>query len=254
MKPSNDSRSIFGIEIHAWNYTQAVAQVVTWAREGQSRCIYATSVHGLIEAMDHADFAEVLQQADMITPDGMPLVWVLRLKGYREQERVYGPTLTLHLLAAAAQAGLPVGFFGSRPEVLDALSARMRDRFPGLEIAYRCSPPFRDLSAQEDAAIVEAINSTGLRILFIGLGCPKQERWINAHRGTISAAMVAVGAAFDFHAGTKRQAPAWMQGMGLEWLFRLFQEPGRLWRRYFYITPRFILLSIAELLALRRKP
>lgn len=242
------SSSILGVPIHITSYAQATEQILTWARAGESRCVYAANVHVVMEAQDHADFLEVLQRADLCTPDGMPLVWMLRLKGYRSQPRVYGPTLTLHLLAAAAERGIPVGFLGSTPEVLEALIARMQERFPALSIPYAFSPPFRPLTVQEDAEILEGIRTAGVRILFIGLGCPKQERWVDAHRERAVSVMVAVGAAFDYLAGTKRQAPAWMQRFGLEWLFRLLHEPGRLWKRYLRSNPRFIILALTELI------
>lgn len=242
------SSSILDVPIHATSYTEATDQILAWARAGESRCVYAANVHSVIEAQDHGDFLDLLRRADLNTPDGMPLVWMLRLKGHRAQERVYGPALTLHLLAAAAAVGFPVGFFGSSPEVLDMLVTRMRERFPGLNISYIFSPPFRPMTAQEDAAIIEDIRAASVRILFIGLGCPKQERWADAHRETVGAVKIAVGAAFDFHAGVKPQAPAWMQRAGLEWLFRLLHEPGRLWKRYLHSNPRFIILALRELL------
>jgi N-acetylglucosaminyldiphosphoundecaprenol N-acetyl-beta-D-mannosaminyltransferase len=198
-------------------------------------------------------FRELTTAYDGFPPDGMPLVWMLRLKGHRAQPRVYGPTLTLHLLAAAAAKGVPVGFFGGTPEVLDSLSQRMTARYPGLKIVFAYSPPFRPLDDREDEEVVAALRASGARLLFVGLGCPKQERWIDAHRQQVRAVMVGVGAAFDFHAGVKRQAPAWMQRLGLEWLFRLGQEPRRLWRRYFYNNPRFLLLALADLLGFGKK-
>lgn len=239
---------VIGAPVHATSYGRATAQVIVWAREGRARCVFAANVHVVVEANDHPDFMRILRQADLVAPDGMPLVWMLRLKGYRRQERVYGPTLMLYVLEAAARAGIPVGFLGGRPEVLEALTKRVQARFPDLRVVFAFSPPFRSLTAEEDEQIVAAIGASGARILFVGLGCPKQERWIDAHRGRIPAVMLAVGAAFDFHAGAKRQAPAWMQRCGLEWLFRLFQEPGRLWKRYLYANPRFILLAIGDLL------
>jgi N-acetylglucosaminyldiphosphoundecaprenol N-acetyl-beta-D-mannosaminyltransferase len=206
-----------------------------------------------MEARDSARFAEVVNRADMVTPDGMPLVWMIRMKGHHDQERVYGPTLMLHVLAAAAREKLPVGFYGSRPEVLSALLKRIQARFPGLNVAFSCSPPFREISAEEDLAVVQQINRSGVRVLFVGLGCPKQEIWMAEHRGKVNAVMIGVGAAFDFHAGLKPQAPSWLQGVGLEWLFRLFIEPRRLWKRYLYHNPRFVFLAMADLLGLLKK-
>jgi N-acetylglucosaminyldiphosphoundecaprenol N-acetyl-beta-D-mannosaminyltransferase len=156
-------------------------------------------------------------------------------------------------LEAAAQENLPVGFYGGSPEVLNMLIKRMQARYEGLNVAFSCSPPFREMSREEDLAIIEQINQSGVRILFVGLGCPKQEIWMAEHRGKVKAVMLGVGAAFDFHAGTIPQAPAWMQRVGLEWLFRLGTEPRRLWKRYLYHNPRFIFLAVADLLGLLKK-
>jgi N-acetylglucosaminyldiphosphoundecaprenol N-acetyl-beta-D-mannosaminyltransferase len=206
-----------------------------------------------MEAHDVPEFREVLNCADLITPDGMPLVWMMRLKGVKNQQRTYGPTLMLYVLEMAARQQIPVGFYGAEPVTLDMLSRRMKTAYPDLQIAYAFSPPFRPLAEQELAQIRQQIIQSGARILFVGLGCPRQELWIHSQRGCIPAVMIAVGAAFDFHAGVKPQAPAWMQRIGLEWLFRLLVEPRRLWKRYLYRIPRFIVLAIADLLGLLKR-
>ncbi|MDO9301263.1 MAG: WecB/TagA/CpsF family glycosyltransferase, partial [Anaerolineales bacterium] len=187
-----------------------------------------------MEAHDSSEYRQVINSADLVTPDGMPLVWMLRLKGHPDQQRVYGPTLMLHVLEVAARENVAVGFYGSLPEVLQSLLARMEDRFPSLKVAYSFSPPFQEMSQEEEVEVVKRINDSSVRILFVGLGCPKQEKWMAEHRGRINAVMLGVGAAFDFHAGVKSQAPAWMQKIGLEWFYRLVTEPRRLWRRYLY--------------------
>jgi N-acetylglucosaminyldiphosphoundecaprenol N-acetyl-beta-D-mannosaminyltransferase len=179
----------------------------------------------------------------------MPLVWVLRRLGLKDQNRVYGPDLTLSVCRAAADAGIPVGLYGGTPEALDALQKVYQERLPQLQIAYAYSPPFRPLTRDEDEAIVQAINRSGARIVFVGLGCPKQEQWVAGHRDRVQAVMLAVGAAFDFHSGRVEQAPRWMQRSGLEWLFRLLMDPRRLWRRYFKHNPRFLWLIAWQLLA-----
>jgi N-acetylglucosaminyldiphosphoundecaprenol N-acetyl-beta-D-mannosaminyltransferase len=203
-----------------------------------------------MEAHDSPEFQKMVNAADLVTPDGMPLVWVLRHKGHPQQSRVYGPELTLKLVEAAAVQSVPVGFYGSTPEVLEQMTAKFRALFPALRVAYSFSPPFRPLTIEEDQFIINEINTSGARILFVGLGCPRQERWVAEHKGQVQAVMLAVGAAFDIHAGFKPQAPAWMQKIGLEWLFRLVTEPERLWRRYFYIVPRFLWLVSLELIGL----
>jgi N-acetylglucosaminyldiphosphoundecaprenol N-acetyl-beta-D-mannosaminyltransferase len=206
----------------------------------------------LMEAFDSSEFAKVVQSADLVTPDGMPLVWMMRLRGVRRQERVYGPTLMMKVIDAAARQGVPVGLYGSTPQALGLLIESLRDKCPGLTVAYSFSPPFGPLSPDEDRQVVEDLNRSGARILFVGLGCPKQERWMAEHRDRIDAVMLGVGAAFDFHAGRISQAPRWIQTLGLEWLFRLAVEPRRLWRRYLYHNPRFVILAIADLLGLLR--
>jgi N-acetylglucosaminyldiphosphoundecaprenol N-acetyl-beta-D-mannosaminyltransferase len=157
-------------------------------------------------------------------------------------------------LEMAASENIPVGFYGGDADTLKKLVARMQASYPGLNVAYSFSPPFRALTYQENEDICQQIRSSGVRILFIGLGCPKQERWMAAHRGRIPAVMLGVGAAFDFHSGAVRQAPGWMQVSSLEWLYRFFQEPRRLWKRYVIHNPRFVILALAELLGIIRTP
>ncbi|WKZ34317.1 MAG: WecB/TagA/CpsF family glycosyltransferase [Anaerolineales bacterium] len=229
-----------------------VAQVVDWAQAGGSYYACFANVHVLMEAYDSSDFSKIINGADLVLPDGMPLVWMMRLKGARSQQRVYGPTLMLQVLESAARENIPVGFYGGTPEVLNALVVRMKARCTGLDVVYSYSPPFRELSQREEDEIVLSIDQSGARILFIGLGCPRQEIWMARHRGRINAVMLGVGAAFDFHSGFKPQAPLWTQNIGLEWLFRLLTEPRRLWRRYLYHNSRFIFLAIADLLGFLR--
>lgn len=244
---TNSMTSIINVNVNHTEYDLAADQICCWAERGSSRYVCAANVHMLMEAHDSRDFQTVVNEADLVTPDGTPLVWMMRLKGVRDQQRVYGPTLMLHVLEAAAQKNIPVGFFGSTQPVLDRLLEQMQARYQELQVAYSCSPPFRELSLEEDQKIITQINGSGTRILFVGLGCPRQEKWMAEHRGRIQAVMIGVGAAFDFHAGLKRQAPAWMQNIGLEWLFRLSAEPRRLWKRYLYHNPRFIVLALADL-------
>ena len=169
----------------------------------------------------------------------------------RNATRVYGPGLTPRLLARAADEGVPVGFYGGSPEVIEALRAVASQRWPELQIAYAVSPPFRPLEQAEDEEIVRTIVASGARLLFVGLGCPKQERWMHEHRDRLPLVQLGVGAAFDFLAGTKRQAPAILQRAGLEWLFRLATEPRRLWRRYLRHNPRFVVLFGAQVVRAR---
>ena len=160
--------------------------------------------------------------------------------------RSYGPDLTLHVCEAAAREGIPVGLYGGTPEALAGLQEAYRSRFPQLRVVYAYSPPFRSLTSAEDEAVAREIRESGARIVLVGLGCPKQELWVAEHRGRVPAVMLAVGAAFDFHSGRVRQAPRWMQRAGLEWLYRLFREPRRLWKRYFKHNPRFVWLVFRQ--------
>jgi N-acetylglucosaminyldiphosphoundecaprenol N-acetyl-beta-D-mannosaminyltransferase len=246
--------TILGCNIGEINYESATQLILGLARKRESRYVCVANVHMVMEAYDDAEFLQIVNAADLVTPDGMPLVWVMRLQGLRPQERVYGPALTQFVLEAANREGIPVGFYGSTPQTLEKLKRKVQERYPSLKIAYLYAPPFRPLTTEEDEEVVRAINDSGTRILFVGLGCPKQERWMAAHKGRVQAVMLGVGAAFDFLAGVKPQAPHWMQCAGLEWLFRLLTEPRRLWRRYLYHNPRFVLLVLLQLLGLRRYP
>ena len=243
-----DKKSILGIQVTGTNYEICTKAIVSWAEELSVRNIYAANAHMLVEAYDSPEFRDIVNSADIVTPDGMPLVWALRLKGFPDQERVYGPTLMLKVLEEASKEQIPVGFYGAKPDVLESLVERMKGRFPDLPVVYSYSPPFQEMTAEEDAEVCSIIQGSGVRILFVGLGCPKQERWIADHFGKINTVMIGVGAAFDFHSGTIRQAPSWIQKMGLEWFFRMTQEPNRLWKRYLFTNPRFMFLLIRELM------
>ena len=242
------ARRILGMRVDASTYARAVQAILEMAETGGGTTCVAT-VHMVMEAHDDPAFQRLVNAADLVTSDGMPLVWTLRARGLREAERVYGPDLMPAVCAAAAARGVPVGLYGGSPDVIAELPQRLAERFPGLRIAFASSPPYRALTPAEDAAVALAIRESGARVLFVGLGCPKQERWMAAHRERRPCAMVGVGAAFDFLAGAKRQAPRWMQRAGLEWLFRLASEPRRLWRRYAIHNPRFVWRVLRETLS-----
>jgi N-acetylglucosaminyldiphosphoundecaprenol N-acetyl-beta-D-mannosaminyltransferase len=246
------SRRILGARVDATSYVDAVNRVTAWARLGESRYVCAASMNNIMEAHDSPEFKAIHNAADLVTPDGTPLVWGLRLLGLKHASRVYGPDLTPALLAAAERDDIPVGFYGASQEVLDRLLEVVKARWPKLDVRYALSPPFRPLTDEEDATVVRDINSSGTRILFVGLNTPKQDRWMAAHRGRVDAVMIGVGAAFDFLAGTKPQAPRWLMPLGLEWLFRLITEPGRLWKRYTKHVPRFAVLLTLQVLIGRR--
>jgi N-acetylglucosaminyldiphosphoundecaprenol N-acetyl-beta-D-mannosaminyltransferase len=199
-------------------------------------------MHGLMEAHDDPDFRAAMNTADLANPDGMPIVWALRSFGYSHATRIYGPDATADLLRAAQEYGIPVGFYGGDEPTLTRLIEGVERQNPGIKVAFCMSPPFRALTPEEDEAVVREIADSGVQWLFVGLGCPKQEKWVLAHRYRIPAVMLAVGAAFDFLAGTKPQAPRWVMRSGLEWAFRLASEPRRLAGRYLRNIPRFIVL------------
>jgi N-acetylglucosaminyldiphosphoundecaprenol N-acetyl-beta-D-mannosaminyltransferase len=215
------------------------------ALDGGYVCV--ATVHMVMEAHDDPEFAAKVNAAELVVPDGMPLVWMQKRLGAQEASRVRGNDLTINLCRYAEGAGMSVGFYGGRQEVLEAIEARADRDFPTLKIAYAYAPPFRKLSEEEDAKVVAGIERSAPDILFVGLGCPKQENWMAAHRGEVKAVMVGVGAAFDFYAGNLREAPRWLSNLGLEWLFRLAMEPRRLWRRYLVLNPRFMWLAARQL-------
>jgi N-acetylglucosaminyldiphosphoundecaprenol N-acetyl-beta-D-mannosaminyltransferase len=246
--------SVLGMRVSETSYKHASALVIAWAKQHASRYVCVASVNNVMESYDSALFQKVMNEADLVTPDGMPVVWSLRMLGVKGATRVYGPDLTQSILELAAKDGIPVGFYGGAPASLQQLVQVSKERFAGLQIAYMFSPPFRPLTTTEDDQVVSDVNSSGARILFIGLNTPKQDYWMAAHRDRIQAVMVGVGAAFDFLAGVKRQAPMWMRNVGLEWLFRLVTEPRRLWKRYLKHNPRFIVLLALQLLGARRFP
>jgi N-acetylglucosaminyldiphosphoundecaprenol N-acetyl-beta-D-mannosaminyltransferase len=242
-----ETRRVLGMRVDATSYEHAATEILGWASSGESRYVCIATVNNVIEAHDNPAYQRVMEHADLVTPDGMPLVWGLGLLGVRGATRVYGPDLTPILCERAAAAGIPVGFYGSTPEVLADLTTNLARRCPDLQVGYTYSPPFRPQTPDEDAVVRERIAQSGVRLLFVGLGTPKQELWMAAN-GDVRTVMVGVGAAFDFIAGHKRQAPNLLQDLGLEWLFRLFNEPRRLWRRYLYRNPRFVVLFAAQLL------
>ncbi len=240
------STSILGVRFDALSTDQAADQLVDWAEAGEARYACFSNAHGAVEAQDDPAFADVLNGADLNLPDGMSIVREMRARGIAQLDRVYGPDATLAVAERAARRGVPVALYGSTQAVLDALRERLPQKAPGLDIVAAISPPFRPLTAGEAEAYDSQIRDSGARIVFVGLGCPRQERWVAAHAETTGAVCLAVGAAFDFHAGLLRQAPRWVQRAGLEWAFRLAMEPRRLWRRYARAVPRFLIDTARE--------
>jgi len=248
MECNTPAVNILGTRVDPTSYHEATAVIADWAAHNLSKYVCVATVSQVMEGHDEPAFQAVMNEADLVTPDGMPLVWGLRLLGCKGATRVYGPDLTPIVLARAAADGLPVGFYGGSPEVLKQFVQVMTARFAELQIVYAYSPPFRALTPEEDHRIVREINSSGARILFVAIGNPRQELWMAAHRGKVQGVMLGVGAAFDFLAGAKPQAPRWMMRIGTEWIFRLVTEPRRLWKRYLKHNPRFVLLFLLQLL------
>lgn len=246
--------NVLGARVAAVSRDAAAEHICARAVLGEGGYICAAPVHSIMEGFDDPSFRQVLNEAALVVPDGLPVAVALRLQGFRGQPRVAGPDLMLELCRRAAASGIPVGFYGSSDECLALLRERLPAKAPGLVIAYTFSPPFRALSEEEDAAIVDEIQASGTRLLFIGLGCPRQEIWMRDHQHRLSAVMVGVGAAFDFHAGLLKRAPTWMQRTGLEWFYRLVMEPRRLWWRYLKHNPRFVLNTGLQAIGLRKFP
>jgi N-acetylglucosaminyldiphosphoundecaprenol N-acetyl-beta-D-mannosaminyltransferase len=246
---------VLGVFVDAVDYRGAVGAVEGWIDAGARHYVCVANVHGVMEAHRDETLRAVYNGAGLSVPDGMPLVWVGRLKGEPVRDRVYGPDLTLELCALAARRGFSCYFYGGAEGVAERLGEALQSRFPGMKVAGWDSPPFRALTEEEQAASVDRVNRSRPDIVFVGLGCPKQERWMAAHRPRLRApALVGVGAAFDFHTGRLAQAPAWMQSRGLEWVFRLVHEPRRLWYRYLVFNSMFVLRVACELAGLRRYP
>lgn len=241
-------QQILGMNVDCTSYAHTIETIRDWAQRDLSKYVCVAPVSSVMEAYDSDEFRRVMNEADLVTPDGVPLVWSLRCLGLRQASRVYGPDLTLRLLAMAEASALAVGFYGGDPQTLARLRQLIGSRFPALEVAYSCSPPFRQLTPQEAGQVVDEINASRASILFIGLGSPKQDYWMAAHKGRVHSVMIGVGAAFDFLAGTKRQAPRWMMKIGMEWFFRLASEPRRLLKRYLKHNPRFVVLFALQLL------
>ena len=251
--PLPPKANILGVGVSITDYAAVVEHVLAAAREQRALSVSACAVHVLMAAIDDPAFAAVLNRFEIVAPDGQPVRWGLSWTRQAElSDRVYGPTLMLRSCEAAARAQLPVYLYGSRPATLQLLAARLNQRAPGLQIAGTRAGRFRPLTDTEQAEDARAIRDSGARIVFVGMGAPRQEWWIFHMRNRIPLPMLALGAAFDFHAGLVPQAPPVLQRAGLEWLFRLTREPSRLWRRYLTVTPRYLPLIASQALGFRQ--
>ena len=244
----DDRTEILGVGVSSVNLDDAVARIERWIGERSRNYVCVTGVHGVMECQRDQRLRSIHNDAGMVTPDGMPLVWFSRLTGRSHTQRVYGPDLMRKLTAVSNLRGYRQFYYGGTVGVTGKLTHVLLRKYPQLKVVGALCPPFRELTPEEDAAIVATVNAARPDIVWVGLSTPKQELWMARQLGLIDApVMIGVGAAFDFLAGTKRQAPCWMQRNGLEWLFRLCTEPRRLWRRYAYIVPGFLILATSEL-------
>lgn len=240
------SGCILGTRVDAPGWDDAICMVLEWARYSKHRQVFFANVHMLVTAQRDTSLREALAAADLVCPDGMPVAWVMRSRVRPEQERINGPDFMWRLCSEAASAGIGIYLYGSTESTLTELVSRLNDELPGLRVCGTYAPPFRPLNSEEEAEVIRHICESGAGIVFIGLGCPKQEIWAQTIKSRVPAVLLAVGAAFDYHAGTLRRAPPWMRKVGMEWLFRLALEPRRLWRRYLVTNALFAKELIRE--------
>lgn len=244
---------VLGVHVSAVNMPIAVQTIESWIDRREHQYVCITGVHGVMESQRDPWLKQIHNASGMATPDGMPMVWMNRLRGNSHVSRVYGPDLMLEICRRSEKTGWKHYFYGGAPGVSEKLAERLRGQFPELKVVGLHCPPFRALTPEEDREVISAINASGADIVWVGLSTPKQEYWMSGHLGRIAApVMIGVGAAFDFHAGLKSQAPRWMQKTGLEWFYRLCTEPRRLWKRYLVNNPLFVWNVGLQLLGLKR--
>jgi N-acetylglucosaminyldiphosphoundecaprenol N-acetyl-beta-D-mannosaminyltransferase len=247
LKTSAEVTRVLGIPVDLINMQSAVATIISWARGNEGHYVCVRDVHGIMQAQRDAELRKIHEDAAMVTPDGMPLVWLSRLRADESVGRVCGSDLVDALCAASVKDGLAHYFYGGKSGVAELMATRLKAKYPGLKVVGTFCPPFGALPPDEDAAILEAISAAKPHVVWVGLSSPKQEYWMRDHVGRIpGATLIGVGAAFDFHTGAVARAPRWMQTAGLEWLHRLFSEPTRLWRRYIVMAPQFALRALGE--------
>ena len=232
---------VLGVNVSAIDMSDALAAFEQWIADRSRTYVCVTGVHGVMESQRDSELTEIHNASGLTTPDGMPMVWCGRFAGARNMTRVYGPDLMLEVCRRGASEGWKMFFYGAAPGVPEILADRLAARHPGLGVVGTFSPPYRDLTAEEQREIAVQINDAAPDVVWVGLSTPKQERWMSQFRPLLDApVLVGVGAAFDIHAGNLPQAPRWMQSSGLEWAYRLGREPRRLWRRYLSNNPRFV--------------
>jgi N-acetylglucosaminyldiphosphoundecaprenol N-acetyl-beta-D-mannosaminyltransferase len=239
-------KPFINLQINRGRYRDFIVTIIQLAKKRQTSYVCVANVHMLVEAYNDQAFAHILNCADVVTPDGMPLaIGIKRLYGIH-QDRVAGMDLLPDLLEVAQEEGLRVFFYGGTREMQCATENYVKGRYPRLKAAGFYSPPFRDLTLNEEKEIIEMINRSGANIVMVALGCPKQEKWMASMRGNINACMIGIGGALPVMIGMQTRAPRWMRNGSLEWLYRLYQEPGRLWKRYLYTNSLFLMLFTRE--------
>lgn len=233
--------SVISMGVNITNLASALYHVELLSNQGEGAYVCVSNVHMCMEVYDSAEFSKIVNEADLVIPDGKPLSWAQKFLGHSDAEQVRGQDIMNALCASSGEKSLNIGFYGGSSEaLLNTVKEKLIASYPDINITYAYSPPFRPLTEVEDMDVVTAINKADVNVLFVGIGCPKQERWMAEHKNKLNCVMLGVGAAYDFIAGEKSHAPRWIQKIGMEWLFRLCSEPKRLWRRYLSTNPRFI--------------
>jgi N-acetylglucosaminyldiphosphoundecaprenol N-acetyl-beta-D-mannosaminyltransferase len=242
------SKKIIGISVNSLRFEDQINIIIKWSQSNLSKVVCIANVHMLVEGCQNPWFGEILHNADLVTPDGMPLVWMLRFLGTTHQDRVAGVDVLSSLCKHASERGVSIYFLGSQDTILAKMRERLTREVPNLDIAGMQSLPFRPLTPEEDRELISSLNRSGAGLILVSLGCPKQEIWMSHHKEKIAAVMIGLGGAFPVYAGIQKRAPKFFREAGLEWFFRLIQEPRRLWKRYASTIPVFIWLVIKQTL------
>jgi N-acetylglucosaminyldiphosphoundecaprenol N-acetyl-beta-D-mannosaminyltransferase len=236
-----NSCTVISMDVDVTNISTALNRVESLANSKAGSYVCVSNVHMCMEVFDSSEFESVVNNADLVIPDGRPLSWAQKLLGHSEAEQVRGQDIMNAICQQSGAKNLNIGLYGgSSDELLQKVITELKSSYPDININFSYSPPFRPLTDEEDQAIIQQINGSNVNVLLVGIGCPKQERWMAAHKEQLNCVMLGVGAAYDFIAGSKKHAPRWVQRVGFEWLFRLCSEPKRLWKRYLQQNPRFI--------------
>ena len=243
------TRKVLDFPITALRLNEQIQTILGWAKEHKSKTVCVANVHMLMEAHWNPEFASVLKDADIVTPDGMPLVWMMKKLGATSQDRVAGLDILASICESASRQEISVSFIGSQTKILSGMRSRLKEEYPDLKIAGMEPLPFRPLTESEDEALIKKINQSGAGVVFVSLGCPKQEKWMAQHKDKIHAVMIGLGGAFPVYAGLQKRAPRIVRESGFEWLYRWLQEPRRLWGRYTKTIPPFMWLAMKQLIS-----